>query len=84
MTDDHRLCNTQHRCATIIFKIETVEIFVFKILPFADLIKRFGKFQDHIAYKTFANHHISHVEQNVATFNVADKMNVLYFPLARG
>ena len=44
MTYNDRLCYAEDRCAAIIFEVETVKIFVFKILSFANFKQRFRKF----------------------------------------
>ena len=76
MTDDHRLGHSQYRGATIVFKIEPVKVLMFDFLTTADIVQRFGQFEDDVSSEAFANHHVSFITENIAAFNVTNKIDM--------
>ena len=79
MSDNDRLCYTKNRCATIIFKIEAFEIFVFNLLFLCDLVKLFRQFQHDITRKPFTNHYVGFIHEYVTPFNITREIDVFIF-----
>ena len=77
MSDDDGFGNAQQGSTSIELKVETLEEFTFGLVEAGDIEEGFGQFQDHVAGKTFADHDICFIEQEVAAFDITDKMDLV-------
>ncbi len=58
VANDHWLVDAQDRNATVLFKFKHVKEFILDIPPLGEPMNAFCQFEDDVAGKAIANHHI--------------------------
>src|SRR5437868_13896384 len=79
MTYDNRLGYPKNGYAAILFEVEAIKMFVVDVAVLNDVVNTFSKFENYIAGETLANKYIGFCGEDIAAFNIADKIDLLVF-----
>jgi len=80
VANNHGFVDTQYGCATEYLEIKIIQKFVFyAALNLENIIKRFSHLDDDVADETFAYDNFTLVEKNVASFDIACKIDAGQF-----